>query len=330
VAEDRDPDDLVGPGRSANVGGALRPGAASDTGVPVTPDMRVDTGAPVSPGATSRPGPPFAPGLVSAWGASRLRDLPWRQTRDPWQILVAEVMLQQTHVDRVIPKWNAFLDAFATPAECAAASLGDVLRLWQGLGYPRRARNLHLAATVAVESNDGRLPDDLDGLLAIPGVGPYTARAVLAFAFERDVAVVDTNIARILARTAGERLTPKVAQAVADSLVPQGDGWGWNQMLMDLGAMVCRPTPHCDECPIADSCVWNRAGRPDPDPAIGSAGVSTKQARFEGSNRQRRGAVMKAVSNGPRPAGDLDSDAVTQLVDDGLVVRRGDTISLPE
>ncbi|HYN34228.1 MAG TPA: A/G-specific adenine glycosylase, partial [Ilumatobacteraceae bacterium] len=136
-------------------------------------------------------------GAVLAWGAHDLRDLPWRRERDPWRILAAEVMLQQTQAPRVIPKWTAFLDAFPTPSACAEASLADVLRLWQGLGYPRRARNLHAAAAAVVERHDGRLPDDLDALLALPGIGPYTARAVLAFAFERDVAVVDTNIARI-------------------------------------------------------------------------------------------------------------------------------------
>ena len=114
-------------------------------------------------------------------------------------------MLQQTQADRVIPKWEAFLAAYPTAPACADASLADVLRLWQGLGYPRRARNLHRAATVIVEQHAGRLPEDLDGLLALPGIGPYTARAVLAFALERDVGVVDTNIARVLARTTGER-----------------------------------------------------------------------------------------------------------------------------
>ncbi len=148
------------------------------------------------------------PSAVLAWGMPRLRDLPWRRVRDPWAILVAEVMLQQTQAHRVIPKWEAFVAAFPTPADCAAASLGDVLRLWQGLGYPRRARNLHAAAMAIVERHGGVVPDGpRRRCSALPGIGPYTARAVLAFAFERDVAVVDTNIARVLARTAGNRLT---------------------------------------------------------------------------------------------------------------------------
>ncbi|MEP1124968.1 MAG: A/G-specific adenine glycosylase [Ilumatobacter sp.] len=270
------------------------------------------------------------PVAVLAWGVPRMRDLPWRRDRDPWRILAAEVMLQQTRVDRVIPKWQAFLAAFPDPASCAAASLGDVLRLWHGLGYPRRARNLRTTATIVVDEHAGRLPNDLDALLALPGIGPYTARAVLAFAYERDVAVVDTNIARILARTAGERLTPKRAQALADDVVPVGEGWTWNQVVMDLGALVCRPTPHCDECPLATSCSWNVAGRPDPDPAVGSAGVSTKQAPFEGSDRQRRGMVMAALGSGSRLAADFDAEILAGLVADGLVVVDGIRLTLPD
>ena len=160
------------------------------------------------------------------WGVAQLRDLPWRRTRDPWAVLVSEVMLQQTQVERVIPRWLALLEAFPTPAACAAAPLGDVLRLWQGLGYPRRARNLHAAAQSITEL--GGFPASLDGLLALAGVGSYTARAVLAFAFEADAAVVDTNIARVFARFAGERLTAKQVQAAADAALPHGEAWAWN------------------------------------------------------------------------------------------------------
>jgi len=269
------------------------------------------------------------PGAVLAWGVPQLRDLPWRAERDPWTILVAEVMLQQTQAERVIPKWRCFLDEYPDPTACAAASLADVLRLWQGLGYPRRARNLQLTAALVVERHDGVLPDDLDALLALPGIGPYTARAVLAFAFERDVAVVDTNIARVLARTAGERLTPKRAQTLADEVVPNGHGWIWNQVLMDLGATVCRPTPRCDVCPLAATCSWHAAGRPDPDPAVGSAGVSTRQAPFDGSDRQARGRVLAALQHGPRSISEFDERILATLVADGLVQTHDRTAHLP-
>ncbi|MGA0367351.1 MAG: A/G-specific adenine glycosylase, partial [Ilumatobacteraceae bacterium] len=128
------------------------------------------------------------------WAAVRLREMPWRATRDPWGILVSEVMLQQTGVARVMPKWHAFMESFPTPADCAHAALGDVLRVWQGLGYPRRARNLQAAAREVVVHHGGEVPQELDDLLALPGVGPYTARAVLAFAFELDAAVVAPNV----------------------------------------------------------------------------------------------------------------------------------------
>lgn len=270
------------------------------------------------------------PGAVLSWGMPRLRDLPWRRTRDPWTILVAEVMLQQTQALRVIPKWERFLATFPTPAECAAASLGDVLRVWQGLGYPRRARNLHAAAAVIGAQHGGLVPDDLESLLALPGVGPYTARAILAFAYERDVAVVDTNIARVLARTAGMRLTPKQAQSAADELVPRDEGWAWNQILMDLGAIVCRPTPACGACPLESTCAWAVAGRPSPDPAVGSAGVSTPQTRFEGSDRQARGRVLAALADGSAPSTEFDGRILAGLVGDGLVVVTPDgTASLP-
>ena len=279
---------------------------------------------------SQRPSGPLDAGAVLGWGVPTMRDLPWRAERDPWRILVSEVMLQQTQVERVIPKWNAFLAAFPTPADCATASLGDVLRLWQGLGYPRRARNLQAATVVVVDLHGGQLPDDIDDLLALPGVGPYTARAVLAFAFERDVAVVDTNIARILARTAGERLTPKRAQERADEAVPAGQGWVWNQVMMDLGATLCRPTPTCAPCPLAGSCDWYLAGHPHPDPATGSAGVSGKQARFEGSDRQARGKVLAAVGAEARPAAHFDDRIIAGLVADGLVIVSDDTVRLPE
>jgi A/G-specific adenine glycosylase len=274
---------------------------------------------------------------VLAWGVPRLRDLPWRRTRDPWAVLVSEVMLQQTQVTRVIPRWHAFLDRFPTVAACASTPLGDVLREWQGLGYPRRARDLH--ATAQRVDGRGTFPRDLDGLLALPGIGPYTARAVLAFAFELDAAVVDTNIARVYARVAGERLTPKRVQSVADAACPRGDAWVWNQCLMDLGAVLCRPaSPSCAECPVRSRCAWRGSERPDP--AVGSSGVSGKQARFDGSDRQARGRLMKALADGPVLRDDvarvMQRDAATgerlvaSLIADGLCRPDRLTIRLPD
>ena len=273
---------------------------------------------------------------VLAWGVPRLRDLPWRRTREPWAVLVSEVMLQQTQVTRVIPRWHAFLGRFPTPDACAAAPLGDVLREWQGLGYPRRARNLHATAQRVVEL--GGFPSDLPGLLALPGIGSYTARAILAFAFELDAAVVDTNIARVYARVAGERLTPRRVQALADEHAPSGDAWVWNQCLMDLGAVLCRPAnPRCGECPVVARCSWHRAG--GPDPAVGSSGVSTKQARFDGSDRQARGRLMRALTAGPVPRGEVAAvmqrdertaeRLVAALVTEGLCADDGRVVRLP-
>lgn len=236
--------------------------------------------------------------LLGWWEATR-RDLPWRRTRDPWGVLVSEVMLQQTQVDRVVPRWHRFLERFPTTAACVAAGVGAVVEEWAGLGYNRRAVALHSCATAVVERHDGAFPADLAELLALPGIGPYTARAVLAFAFERDVAVVDTNVGRILARTAGRPLAAREAQARADELVPAGEGWAWNQAMLDLGATVCRKrSPRCDACPVSASCAWAVAGAPDPDPAIGSHAVSRPQSRFEGSFRQGRARLLDALRAG--------------------------------
>jgi A/G-specific adenine glycosylase len=220
-------------------------------------------------------------------------------------VLVSELMLQQTQVARVVPKWVEFLDRFPTPAACAAASSGDVVRMWAGLGYNRRALHLHQTAQAVTERHGGRLPDRLEDLLALPGVGPYTARAVLAFGFDRDVGVIDTNAARVLARAfAGRRLRPAEAQALADQVVPHGRGWAWNQAVLDLGATICTSrAPACGRCPVAPHCAWadqvRRRGRQEPDPAVGSAGTSSRQSAFSGSDRQGRGRLVEALRAGP-------------------------------
>lgn len=280
---------------------------------------------------------------LAAQGASLRPDLPWRRTRDPWAVLVSEVMAQQTQLSRVVPAFRAFLERFPDPAACARAPLGDVLRQWAGLGYNRRARNLHQAAAVVVEAHGGAVPGTLAELLALPGVGPYTARAVLAFAFGCDVGVVDTNAGRVLARAAfGRALAGREAQELADALVPAGAGWACNQALLDVGALVCvAGEPRCASCPLEPCCAWATAGRPAPDPALGTAGSSVRQGAFAGSDRQGRGRLVAALVDGPVPAGRVaavagwpDDDGraarvAEQLVAEGLVVRRGDVLELP-
>jgi A/G-specific adenine glycosylase len=280
-----------------------------------------------------------------AWTARTRRDLPWRRTRDPWAVLVSELMLQQTQVPRVIPRYQAFLVRFPDPSACAAAPVGAVVEAWAGLGYNRRAVHLHRAATAVVHHHGGRLPDDLDGLLSLPGIGPYTARAVLTFAYERPVGVVDTNAARVLARAvAGRRLSAAEVQAHADRLVPADRSWAWSQAMLDLGATVCKSRmPRCEECPLATAalCAWGRAGQASPDPAIGSAGTSLRQSTFAGSDRQGRGRLVDALRRGPLPwtavaaaAGWPDQPdrawrVASGLVADGLAVDHGEALSLP-
>jgi A/G-specific adenine glycosylase len=256
-------------------------------------------------------------------------------------------MLQQTQVARVEPRFHRFLERFPSPSVCAAAGVGAVVEEWAGLGYNRRAVNLHRCAVAVVDEHGGTFPDDLDALLGLPGIGPYTARAVLAFAFERDVAVVDTNVGRILARTSGTSFGPRAAQERADQLVPAGEGWAWNQAMLDLGATVCaKRSPACGRCPVVAGCVWGSAGRPEPDPAVGSHAVSRGQSRFEGSFRQGRARLLDVLRLGEPVAPDRWVDAcgwggrsdgeaeavraAATLVADGLAVRTAEgALALP-
>ena len=278
-----------------------------------------------------------------SWFARCGRDLPWRRTRDPWAVLVSELMLQQTQVPRVVERWGEFLERFPTVASCASAPAGDVVRAWQGLGYNRRALNLHRCAIAVCERHGGVLPDSIDALLALPGIGPYTARAVLVFSYEHDIGLVDTNAGRFLARAgAGRALSPKEAQPLADSLVPPGQGWAWGQAVFDLGASICtKRTPSCGSCPIVDGCRWARAGWPEPDPVAGSAGISTPQSTFAGSDRQGRGRLVDALRAGPVGFDQLAavmgwpddplraSRVAATLVRDGLAVEADGEYRLP-
>ena len=232
-----------------------------------------------------------------AWFDEHGRDLPWRHTRDPYAILVSEVMLQQTQVARVVPRYLTFLERWPTVESLAAAAPGDVIREWQGLGYNRRALNLHRAARKIAA--DG-WPEDLTEL---PGVGRYTADAVARFALGRPVLPVDTNVSRVLDRT-GREFGPASAHA-----------------LMDLGAMVCLARiPRCDVCPLTKRCP-SRGKRFEP---------LRKQSPFAGSFRQRRARTLTLVAERPRRRSALDEEAIASLAKDGLVqVRRG-LVSLPE
>jgi len=231
-----------------------------------------------------------------AWFEAEGRDLPWRRTRDPYAILVSEVMLQQTQVERVIPRYIAWLERWPTVEALAAAPAADVIREWQGLGYYRRARNLHRAAEQIAARG---WPEDLTEL---PGVGRYTADAVARFALGRDVLPVDTNVARVCERTGGQ-FDAACAQA-----------------LMDLGATVCLArVPRCDACPLAADCP-SRGRRYEP---------LRKQGRFEGSFRQRRAATLKLVAASSRQAAELDPAAVAALERDGLVTVDSGLVSLP-
>ncbi|MGV3759747.1 MAG: A/G-specific adenine glycosylase [Actinomycetota bacterium] len=276
------------------------------------------------------------------WWEGQRRDLPWRQTRDPWAVLLCEVMAQQTQVARVAERWPQLLARYPTPAAMAAAGPDDVVRAWSGLGYNRRALHLHRCAVAVVERHGGALPDDLAGLLGLPGIGPYTARAVLAFAFESDAAIVDTNTARVLARWAGRRLTATEAQAAADAALPPGRAWSWNQAMLDLGAGVCvRRSPRCEDCPVRHRCAWWASGRPGPDPADGSAGVGGGQPRFAGSDREGRGRLVEALRRGPVPVAELAeamgwpedpgraASVAARVVADGLAEAVGELIRLP-
>ena len=234
--------------------------------------------------------------LLLAWYATNGRSLPWRDTKDPYALLVSEVMLQQTQVDRVIPRWHSWLERWPTPAALAAAAPADVIRAWQGLGYNRRGLNLHRAACAIA---DHGWPEDLTDL---PGVGPYTAAAIRNQAFGDRVLPVDTNVARIQERT-GHSFRPDALQA-----------------LFDLGATVCLArVPRCEACPLAASCP-SRGRRYEP---------LRKQSAFEGSFRQRRALLLREVAAEPRLLETLDREAVDSLLRDGLVERAGELVQLP-
>lgn len=239
-----------------------------------------------------------------AWYAAHGRALPWRRTRDPYAILVSEMMLQQTQVERVIPHWRAWLEQFPTLGDLARASRADAIRAWQGLGYNLRAIRLHQIATQAVERFGGRLPARLEDLLDLPGIGRYTAGAVACFAFEQPVAMVDTNIRRVLGRVFLGRgaiepgsVGARGIQALAEVVLPPGAAYAWNQALMDLGATICRAQqPLCLVCPLLGVCRFQAAGADLPEARPSRpARPARPVVPFEQTDRFLRGRVVDAV-----------------------------------
>jgi A/G-specific adenine glycosylase len=245
---------------------------------------------------------------VLDWFGRAGRGLPWRATRDPYRVLVAEVLAQQTQAARAAAAWPRFLERFPDVAALAAATPAEVLRAWQGLGYNRRALALRATAQAVVER--GGWPDTVEGLAVLPGIGPYTARAVACFALGLQVAPVDTNVARVLARalTGGDpsQLGPAARQRLADAAMPPGRAWEWSSALMDVGARHCRPRPRCDGCPLEPRCRWRALG-----PAAPAARVR-RQEPFRTSERRWRGAVVRALA--AAPAG-LDADELATAVE---------------
>ena len=259
--------------------------------------------------------PPALRGAVLAWYDAGGRELPFRGVTDPYAILVSELMAQQTQVARAAEAWRAWMARFPTVETLAAAPAADVLRSWAGLGYNRRAVQLHRAAKMIVETHGGHVPDTVEGLLELPGVGPYTARAVAAIAFGRPVGAVDTNVRRVLGRiVAGgpEALTPARLQSIADAFVPATRAGDWMHALMDVGARLCKPRrPRCADCPAVAWCRY-AAGEPVRLPSGGRA-AATRAARaraaglapgrrepaFPSTSRWLRGRILARALDAP-------------------------------
>lgn len=273
-----------------------------------------------------------------AWFDEYARDLPWRAPdTSAWGVLVSEVMLQQTPVSRVAPVWTEWMTRWPTPAALAAEPAGTVLRAWGKLGYPRRAMRLHAAADVIARQHGDVIPSDVDELIALPGVGAYTARAVTAFGYGKRVPVVDTNVRRVVARAvhgsadAGPPSTTR-DQSDVDALLPGGDvpASRFSAALMELGAVVCTArSPRCEVCPVSDGCSWVLAGRP------AATGPGQPAQRFAGTDRQVRGRLLDVLRGAQAPVDRPQLDAVwadavqrdrclDSLLVDGLVEQTAD------
>ncbi|MGC4961566.1 A/G-specific adenine glycosylase [Gordonia sp. DT218] len=247
------------------------------------------------------------PAVLLGWFDLHERDLPWREPGlSGWQILISEIMLQQTPVSRVVGPWREWIERWPVPSAMAAASPGEVLRAWGKLGYPRRALRLHECATVLAEQHDDRVPDDVETMLTLPGIGDYTARAVACFAYGQAVPVVDTNVRRVIARAVHGREQPgnpsRGDLADATALLPHSTDGSvdaaaprFSAALMELGALVCTArSPRCDECPLPD-CTWIRLGRP------AHTGPARKVQKFAGTDRQVRGLLLDVLRGTDHP-----------------------------
>jgi A/G-specific adenine glycosylase len=293
--------------------------------------------------ATADPDGSLVRARILEWYGEHARVLPWREpSASPWAVLVSEVMLQQTPVSRVRPVYEQWLDRWPEPADLAAAPAGEAVRAWGRLGYPRRALRLHTAAGVIVARHGGQVPEGYDELIALPGIGDYTAAAVASFAFGRRHVVLDTNVRRVLARTRDGVELPagtvtRAERERAAGLLPD-DGRAaaaWAVASMELGALVCTATaPRCGTCPVQDLCRWRAAGYP------AHPGVRRTQ-RYDGTDRQCRGRLLAVLRDSrvpvPRrtlaaawPVGEQRERCLQWLVDDGLVARvAADAYALP-
>jgi A/G-specific adenine glycosylase len=289
---------------------------------------------------------PAISAAIVPWFRENGRDLPWRRPGfTAWGTLVSEFMLQQTPVVRVIPRLEEWLARWPTPASLASCPASDAVRAWDRLGYPRRALNLHACAVAITERHGGLVPSDVAELLALPGIGDYTARAIAAFAYGRRVPVVDTNVRRVLARAVEGLAEPWAPNAKRDLPLMEAelpddltDARDTNAGVMELGALVCvARTPRCEECPLADRCAWLLAGRPE---HVGPK--ARTQKKYEGSDRQVRGLILRELraSDIPVTAAEVDAvwpddvqraRALASLLRDGLVTgSAAEGYSLPD
>ena len=293
----------------------------------------------MTPSAESAPTEPFDSSVlhtrVAAWFEVHARSLPWRDDPRPWPVMVSEFMLQQTPVVRVLPVFDAWMERWPTPGALATEPVGEAVRAWGRLGYPRRAQRLHAAAVAIVDRHDGEVPSTYEELLDLPGIGDYTAAAIASFAFARRHVVLDTNVRRVFARVAEGRQYPhpsvtKAERELAASLLPEDGAHRWAAATMELGAVVCTArAPRCEVCPVADLCRWHLAGHPGHD------GRVRRGQAWAGTDRQCRGRLLAVLRESPDPVPKADLDlawddvaqrerCLDSLIDDGLVTPQPD------